>query len=196
MGRKTTGGEYTRIDIPCPNHTHIWSRGYVDVLLHRLIYYAHYGFLPESVDHIEKNIKYTNALSNLRESDSFHNRWNVENISGKFRGIDFRYGYYWAIIDKTQINENGFISEILAVDYRNKYIIRMFLERYGHLENFPEKALDKIDDNELFLDQMIQESIEKTETYKLKQLKIKNKRQLIKKKQRSKYKQLTPINAI
>lgn len=191
LGRtKGEEGFYIRVDIPCPDHKHIWSRGFTDVLVHRLIYYAHYGIIPEKVDHIESDIKYPNALSNLRESDSFHNRYNVENTSGKYRGIKFKYGYYWANVDKITINKNGFISEILAVNCRNEYIIQMFLDRYGHLNNFPEKALDKIDENELFLDKMTQEAIERTEDYQIKQLEIQKKIKSRKSKVKEKYKRL------
>lgn len=187
-------GFYIRVDIPCPDHKHIWSRGFTDVLIHRLIYYAHTGKIPEKVDHIESNIKYPNAISNLRESDSFHNRWNVENTSGKYRGVTFRYGYFWSNVDTFRINKKGFISEILAVNCRNEYIIQMFLDRYGHLNNFPEKALDKIDENELFLDQMIQEAVEKTQEYQIKQSEIQRKIKNRKSKSKQKYKRLNNNN--
>jgi hypothetical protein len=194
LGRKRADGFYIRIDIPCPNHRHIWSRGFVDVLIHRLIYYAHTGIIPEKVDHINRDVQYPNAITNLRESDSFHNRWNVANTSGRYRGVEFKYGYYWAVLDKNIINENGFISEILAVNCRNEYIVRMFLDKYGHLNNFPEKALDKIDENELFLDQMIQESIERTEEYKNKHIEIQKRKQNMKNKGKKKYKDLDLIS--
>jgi len=196
LGRKTSGGEYLRIDVPCPNHTHIWPRGFVDVLAHRLIFYAYHGYLPEIVDHDDKNAKYINAITNLKASDSFHNRWNVENTSGKYRGIEFKYGYYWAIVDKSTINDRGFISEILAVNCRNNYIIKMFLDRYNNLNNFPEKALDKIDESQLFLDQMIQETIEKTNEYKLKHINIQNKKNKNKRKNNGKYKLLNKLASI
>ena len=47
---------------------------------------------------------------------------------------------------------------------------------YGSLDNLPENALDIIDEQELFLEKMTQEEIEKTEDYKLKQEKIKEER--------------------
>lgn len=195
IGRPTTDKQYTRISVNCPHLIHIFKRGYTDVSAHRLIYYTFTGELPEKVDHKKKNIQYPDAFSNLTASDSFHNRLNTNKIKRKiltkearadnnpsafrertleqFRGIYYAYKYYWVRFDSEIVNENGFISPILAVNFRNNYLKKQFIERYGSLDNFPENAVDKIDDNELFLDQMIQESIEKTAEYQERQKEIK-----------------------
>jgi hypothetical protein len=199
LGRPTSDKNYKRININCPNLTHIFKRGYTDVSLHRLIYYAHTGELPEKVDHKEKNIEYPDAIFNLTTSDSVHNRWNTKKVKRRklppeqridnspsayrqrnveeYRGIYVAYNYYWALFDGEIINENGFIHPILAVNFRNEFLKEEFMRRYGSLDNFPENALDIIDEQELFLEQMTQEAVEKTEDYKLKQEKIKQEKQ-------------------
>ena len=91
----------------------------------------------------------------------------------EYKGIYLAYGYYWALFDNKMLNENGFIHSILAVDFRNKFLKEEFMRRYGSLDNFPENALDIIDEQQLFLEQMTQEAVEKTDDYKLKQEKIK-----------------------
>jgi hypothetical protein len=45
------------------------------------------------------------------------------------------------------------------------------------LDNFPENALDIIDQQQLFLEEMTQEALEKTEDYKLRQKEIKKEKQ-------------------
>ena len=196
IGRPTTDENYRRINVNCPHLTHIFKRGYIDVSAHRLIYYAHTGELPEKVDHREKNIKYPDAISNLTTSDSIHNRWNTKKVKRKrsspeermdnspssyrqrnleqYRGIYIAYGYYWAKFDGLILNENGFISQILAVNCRNKHLKKEFITRYGSLDNFPENALDIIDEQELFLAQIAQEAIQKTQEYQQKQKDIKS----------------------
>jgi mannosyltransferase OCH1-like enzyme len=91
----------------------------------------------------------------------------------EYKGIYFAYGYYWALFADKILNENGFISPILAVDLRNSFLKEEFIRMYGSLDNLPENALDIIDEQELFLEKMTQEEIEKTQDYKLKQEKIK-----------------------
>jgi hypothetical protein len=195
IGRPTTDKEYRRVNVNCPHLTHIFKRGYIDVSAHRLIYYAHTGELPEKVDHRKKDVEYPDAISNLTTSDSTHNRWNTKKVNKKrlspkervdnspsayrertaqeYRGVYSAYNYYWARFDGEIINENGFISPILAVDFRNKFLKEEFIRMYGSLDNLPENALDVVDEQELFLEKMTQERIEKTEDYKLKQEKIK-----------------------
>jgi len=195
VGRLTPDKEYFRINVNCPHLTHIFKRGYIDVTAHRLIHYAFTGELPEKVDHIDKDIKYPDAPSNLRKSDSFNNRLNTNKIKRKiiseeeridnrpsafrerrlkeFRGIYYAYKYYWSIYNGEIINENGFISPLIAVSFRNNYLKEIYIGKYGSLKGFPENALDELDENELFLEQMLQESIEKTSEYKQRQEEIK-----------------------
>ena len=197
-GRPTTGNLYQRVSVTCPHLSHIFKRGHTDVLAHRLIYYAYTGETPEKVDHSRKDVKYPDAISNLTTSDSVHNRWNTKKIKRKkisseesantspsahrqknaeeYRGVFSAYNYYWAKFAGETINENGFISLILAVNCRNEYLKKEFFQRYGSLHNFPENALDIIDEQELYLEQMTQEELEKTEKYKLEQEKIRQKR--------------------
>jgi len=205
------GKEYRRINVNCPHLTHIFKRGYTDVSAHRLIYYAHTGELPEKVDHMDKKVEYPDSISNLTTSDSIHNRWNTKKIKRRklpadqrvdnspsshrkrnleeYRGVYLAYNYYWAKFDGDIINENGFISPILAVNCRNKHLKKEFIKRYGSLNNFPKNALDIIDKNELFLEQMSQEAIEKTPEYQEEQRLIKEQ-----KKKRSEFNSSRKLN--
>jgi len=187
VGRPTTGNLYERINVTCPNHTHIWKRGCVDVLSHRLIFYAFHGFVPIKVDHDDKKDPFPNRVQNLKVSDDYHNRMNTEKIEidlsnitdpiqreiKKYRCIYYVHNYYWARFKGEYINENGFISAILAVNFRNEYIKKDWLKRYGTLDNLPINALDQINSNDLFLDQMLQEAQESTQEYWIKQENIK-----------------------
>jgi hypothetical protein len=199
LGCSTADKNYRRININCPHLTHIFKRGYIEVSVHRLIYYVYTGELPEKVDHKRKDVEFLNGISNLRASDSIHNRWNTPKVnrrklkpeervrnspsdnrernSSQYRGIYVAYNYYWAKFDGKIINENGFISEILAVNCRNKHLKKEFIKMYGSLDNFPENALDIIDEQELFLEQMTQEAVEKTKEYIQNQEKIKFKKE-------------------
>lgn len=179
IGRPTTGDLYTRVSINCPQHKDKWRTGTTDVLAHRLIFYAFYNFIPEKVDHDNKFDPYPDRIQNLKVSDSFHNRLNtpkaevdldsitdpIEREIRKYRAIAYAHNYYWAKYKGKFLNENGFISAILASNYRNEYIKQEFIKRYGNLDNLPTNALDKIDEDELFFDQMLQEAKEMTEEY-------------------------------
>ena len=204
-GGQTTSKLYHRIAVKLPDHlSYLSSKGWVEVLAHRLIFYAYYGFLTEKIDHIDKKVEYQNAISNLSHSDSFHNSLNVEKIKRKklpenqkvdntpsskrkrildeYKIIYYAYDYYWAKYKGKIINENGFISPILAVDCRNKYVVEQYEKHYRdkgilNVPPFPKLALDIVDEQQLFLDQMIQEAIEKTEEYKIKHDKIKKEKE-------------------
>ena len=184
-GRPTADNLYQRVSVTCQHLDHIFKRGYTDVLAHRLIYYAYTGELPEKVDHRRKDVEYLDAISNLATSDAIHNRWNTKKVNKRisppeqrvdnspssyrerklkeYKGIYFAYGYYWALFANKILNENGFVCPILAVDFRNKFLKEEFIRMYGSLDNLPENALDIIDEQELFLEKMTQEEIEKTE---------------------------------
>lgn len=60
-------------------------------LIHRLIFLMHYGYLPEMLDHIDRN-KLNNRIENLRECDKEVNSWNrdkqANNTSG-YRGVSW-----------------------------------------------------------------------------------------------------------
>lgn len=60
-------------------------------LVHRLIFLMHHGYLPELLDHIDRN-KLNNKIENLRECDKKVNSWNrdkqANNTSG-FRGVSW-----------------------------------------------------------------------------------------------------------
>jgi len=190
IGRSTTNGEYTRVNINTPNHKHIWSRGNVDCMAHRLIHYAYDGTLCEIIDHKYKNFekmkeklgnlvekaKTLDTIHNLRASDSLKNRMNQSKIkkiretskskhSKEYVGVVERYGFYWVYHKKEYLNEQGFIHPYLAVDFRNKYI----LEKYG---DCVEETIQEIDQEDLQLFKVAQEAVEKTQFYKTKHLEI------------------------
>jgi len=179
IGRPTTGDLYYRVSINCPQHKDKWRTGVTDVLSHRLIFYAFHNFIPEKVDHDNKFDPYPDRIQNLKPSDSFHNRMNtpkaevdfdsitdpIEREIRKYRAITYAHKYYWAKYGSKILNENGFISAILASNFRNEYLKQEFINRYGSLDNLPANALDKLDENELFFDQMLQEAKEMTEEY-------------------------------
>lgn len=60
-------------------------------LVHRLIFLMHHGYLPEMLDHIDRD-KLNNRIENLRECDKEVNSWNrgrqANNTSG-YRGVSW-----------------------------------------------------------------------------------------------------------
>lgn len=190
LGRPTTNGEYTRISLNTPNHKHLWPRGNVDCMAHRLIKYAYDGTLCEIIDHKYKDFakmkeklgdlvgkaKTLDTIHNLRASDSLKNRINQpkikkvkENSKGKhlreYVGIVERYGLYWVYHKKEYINEQGFIHPYLAVDFRNKYMF----EKYG---DCVQETIQEVDQEDLELFKIAQEAVQKTKFYKTKHIEI------------------------
>jgi hypothetical protein len=53
----------------------IVSIDYKHVLVHRLIYFMHYGHMPERVDHIN-GVRDDNLINNLREANCSQNNYN------------------------------------------------------------------------------------------------------------------------
>jgi hypothetical protein len=60
-------------------------------LIHRLVFLMHHGYLPELLDHIDRN-KLNNRIENLREANKELNSWNrdrqANNTSGH-RGVSW-----------------------------------------------------------------------------------------------------------
>lgn len=175
VGRPTTSkGNYRRISITKNGKSK-------DVLAHRLIYYAYYKELPLFVDH-KKDIKNKDAISNLRASNSKLNRLKEEKykrrrkakrskVSLKYVGIVKRYSYWWPIYDKIFISEKGFITEELALNCRNQFL----LKEYG---DYAKENIVKIDENILAKQQKLQELEEKKQSYIDKHIFIKIKKQI------------------
>lgn len=55
-------------------------------LLHRIVFLMVNGYLPEVVDHIDKNT-FNNSPSNLRGTDKSGNRWNCKGNEGSISGV-------------------------------------------------------------------------------------------------------------
>jgi hypothetical protein len=79
-------------------------RGYIKIAInkrhnfaHRLIWLYHYGYMPETVDHINNNPS-DNRLENLRAATITENRWNsrrikdtTTNVKGVYKRSDKSY---------------------------------------------------------------------------------------------------------
>lgn len=60
-------------------------------LVHRLIFLMHYGYLPDLVEHRDRN-KTNNLVGNLRDGDKELNSWNrglQKNNTSGFRGVSW-----------------------------------------------------------------------------------------------------------
>lgn len=162
VGRPTTSrGNYRRISITKNGKS-------IDVLAHRLIYYAYYGELPPSVDH-KKDIKNKNAISNLRASNGKFNRLKEEKIkrrkkskrskvSKKYVGIMKRYSYWWPYCKGNFISDKGFVTEELAVNCRNDFL----LKEYG---DYAKENIINIDEQILIEHNELQKLEEQKEKY-------------------------------
>lgn len=162
VGRPTTSkGNYRRISITKNGKS-------IDVLAHRLIYYAYYGELPPSVDH-KKDIKNKDAISNLRASNGKLNRLKEEKIkrrkkskrskvSKKYVGIMKRYSYWWPFYKGNFISDKGFVTEELAVNCRNDFL----LKEYG---DYAKENIINIDEQILIEHSELQKLEEQKEKY-------------------------------
>lgn len=74
------------------------KEGPIKVMLHRIIFLYHHGYLPEIVDHMDQDIT-NNRIENLREANKNQNQWNrkvVINSQTGIRGVIFKNGKIYA----------------------------------------------------------------------------------------------------
>jgi len=96
---------------------------------HRVIYAMHYGYFPETIDHIDGN-PLNNNIYNLRAATKSQNGMNqklsAKNISG-YKGIS-KHGNNWRVcvyVEGKKINIGTYkdkqIANLMAVAARNQY---------------------------------------------------------------------------
>ena len=119
---------YQEISINCKIHE-----------AHRLIFLYHHGYLPEFIDHIDRNIL-NNTISNLREATRAQNRMNTEKckskkgppMSSQFKGVSWDKSrekwMSYIYIDYKRKHLGRFDSEIDAALAYNKTAIELFGE--------------------------------------------------------------------
>lgn len=87
----------------------IYNNGtYKKMMMHRIIFLYHYGYLPEIVDHIDRDIN-NNRIENLREASKSENQWNREvliNSKSGIRGVIIKNGYIYAQCKVNNIRYN------------------------------------------------------------------------------------------
>jgi hypothetical protein len=87
---KAKAGKIVGINQKQTNYTRVCFNNKI-YMAHRIIFLWHHGFLPEEVDHIDRNIK-NNKIENLRAATRLENaknrKKNITNTSG-FTGV------YW-----------------------------------------------------------------------------------------------------
>jgi inorganic pyrophosphatase len=74
------------------------------IYTHRAVFLYHYGFLPETIDHIDGNPS-NNAVENLREATQSQNNRNRKRKLNKYgqHGITLLKGKYW--MPKLQVDK-------------------------------------------------------------------------------------------
>jgi hypothetical protein len=99
--------------------------------LHRLIYLYHHGYLPEQVDHINRNCL-DNRIENLRPANTQQNSSNRKIFTSNTSGCK---GVYWhkinkkwfvyVDVDKKRKNIGYFddleLADLVAIEARDKY---------------------------------------------------------------------------
>ena len=74
-------------------HIQVWIDG-IQYKAHRVIWFWHFGTLPEQIDHIDRD-NYNNKIENLRDCSNAQNQMNV--ARRKFCGI-YKCGNKWKAI--------------------------------------------------------------------------------------------------
>ena len=119
----------------------IAKNGYITISVDSKRYYAHrlawmyvFGFIPEQIDHVNRN-RADNRICNLRPANHSLNESNKQTKSGcasKYRGVSIhkRTGMWRARIkkDKKEIHLGLFHSEIDAAKKYNEYALLHFGE--------------------------------------------------------------------
>lgn len=75
---------------------------------HRLVFFIHYGFMPETIDHIDNNPR-NNKIENLREasySENLRNTTKKTKALSRFKGVTFSK------------KDNKWVSRIKLIDKR------------------------------------------------------------------------------
>ena len=93
--------------------------------LHRIIFYMHYGYCPETIDHINGN-KHDNRIENLRAASQAENKRNKAIDCRNKSGIK---GVYWAKHANkwiAKIRLNGKSKHLGCFD--NLYLAQEFME--------------------------------------------------------------------
>lgn len=102
--------------------------------VHRLVFLMHHGYLPEIIDHIDRDTL-NNRIENLRECTASFNRVNTnprsDNTSG-YSGITIKNGKYIVRIGKDGVREQVGTYDTLdeAITIRNLKVKELYNEDY------------------------------------------------------------------
>ena len=102
-----------------------------NLLQHRVIFFMHYGYLPELIDHIDGN-SLNNRIENLREATYSQNSINKKLLSNNksgFKNVCWDKGYKkWAVflrLNRKNVNIGRFddveLAGLVAEEARDKY---------------------------------------------------------------------------
>ena len=80
-------------------------------------------------------------------------------------GVKVQYGYFWAVYKGKILHKNGFFHPLLAVHFRNQYLIQELGESIA-------KKLPKVNQKDLALFKIAQQAVEQTQDYKTKHIQI------------------------
>jgi|688.fasta_scaffold1117094_2 hypothetical protein len=98
---------------------------------HRLVFLYHHGFLPEQIDHADKNPK-NNRIENLRPASNGQNCMNrglMKNNTSGFKGVFFdKETDKWRVAIRFNNKLHSFgrfkdleLAELVAIEARNKF---------------------------------------------------------------------------
>ena len=123
-------------------------------LVHRLFFYWHYGYLPDQIDHIDRN-SMNNKISNLREINDSNNQRNKEknNIrlgkktSSRHKNVSWdKRGKKWRarpFLNKKGYNLGQYDNEDDAGEAVNQFYIKNNLIDYTHFNDTPQQRARK-----------------------------------------------------
>jgi hypothetical protein len=121
-------------------------------LVHRLFFYWHYGYLPDQIDHIDRN-SMNNKISNLREINDSNNQRNKEknNIrlgkktSSRHKNVSWdKRGKKWRarpFLNKKGYNLGQYDNEDDAGEAVNQFYIKNNLIDYTHFNDTPQQRI-------------------------------------------------------
>lgn len=126
-----------------------------NVKIHLMLFYKKYRFIPEQIDHIDRN-KHNNNINNLRALSRGLNGYNRvkfkfrnnKPLSSKYKGVSFAKDQKnkwvaYSSLNRKFIRLGSFLTEDEAGEAVNQFYIQNNLENFAVFNDTPEEKIRK-----------------------------------------------------